>query len=64
MRLKEFQMSTEPVADIIDEADMQRIAAVAQSDDTAWSNPMTAEQAIAMTLQLAGGGNASTDTSM
>lgn len=62
MRLKEFQMPVEPVADIIDEADMQRIAAQAQSD--AWSKPMTAEEAIALTMQLVGGGNASTDPTM
>ena len=62
MRLKEFQMPAEPIADIIDEVDMQRIAAQATSGN--WSKPMTAEEAIAFTMQLIGGGDAGTNTSM
>ena len=63
MRLKEFQMPVEPETDIFDEVDMQRIAAQATSGT--WSKPMSAEEAIAYTMKLIGGGNnASTDSSM
>jgi len=63
MRLQEFLNMTAQEQDILEEADMQRIAA--QSGSNNWSAPMTAEEAIAFTMRLAGGvGNGSSDSSM
>lgn len=63
MRLQEFLNMTAQEEDILEEADMQRIAAQTASNN--WSAPMTAEEAIAFTMRLAGGvGNAGTDSSM
>lgn len=47
MRINEFQS---PTADLFEDADVDQVLNVALDGDKVWSKPMSAEEAIALTL--------------
>ena len=49
MRINEFR---ESVDDLFEDADVDSVLEVAVQGETSWSKPMTAEEAIALTLGI------------
>ena len=54
MRFDEFQLPDNAKDDVISVEDQQRVVAVAAAGDSAWSEPLELDQAIALAQQFAG----------